>query len=408
MTSLHLSPEEIAVLLQSMALSRGAFLPKGPSIPGRMPPTERNDLAKRVVDFFGLDSVEGNRLVRYAEWSEWACAIAGELPSSGANCVFFRTSGSTGTPCRHALSNAQLSDEVSSLIPFFSTTVRIVSVMPIHHVFGFVFALLLPKALGIASLHLPPLPTADFFNTLRRGDLVLAFPVFWKSLLDIWVNPVSPNLPKGLHGVSSTAPCPPEVIEALLGKGFAPEKHFLASMSEIYGATEFGAVGIRRHCRGPYELLPHWKRCALPGELNNIGRSPWGIRRANSSEQILPDEIQWQDERHFTPSKRKDFAVQVGGLNVFPTEVAELLRSHPNVADCAVRLMRPSEGYRLKAFVVPSLECLSVDACSFIKELKKWCAERLEPAATPKHIRIGTTLPLTAAGKLADWDIEGA
>ena len=45
--------------------------------------------------------------------------------------------------------------------------------------------------------------------------------------------------------------------------------------------------------------------------------------------------------------------MRVAGFNIYPARVREVLLSHPAVADVSVRLMRASEGERLKAFVVP-------------------------------------------------------
>ncbi|MDR2605013.1 MAG: hypothetical protein LBC55_06655, partial [Desulfovibrio sp.] len=120
--------------------------------------------------------------------------------------------------------------------------------------------------------------------------------------------------------------------------------------------------------------------------------------------QPLPDRLVWRDERHFEPRRRKDKAVQVAGINVFPEQVAEVLRGHPQVADCAVRLMRPEEGGRLKAFVVPRQDLVAVTR--LMRELRRLITDRLEPAARPKSIRFGKRLPRTASGKAADWDIN--
>ena len=226
--------------------------------------------------------------------------------------------------------------------------------------------------------------------------------MFWKSFLDIGAKPGwregGGDLPPGLHGVTSAAPCPPEVIEGLLSRGL------LTGMTEIYGATEFGAVGLRRRCRGEYDLLPHWRRERFTAET---GTEEWGIRRAGGTAMPLPDIVEWAEERRFCPVRRKDHAVQVGGVNVFPSRVEEALRAHPGVRDCAVRLMRPEEGVRLKAFVAPWDETLLQSSGRFGRELKIWLAERLEPAATPKTIRLGLDLPRTPSGKLADWDLSG-
>jgi 4-coumarate--CoA ligase (photoactive yellow protein activation family) len=315
------------------------------------------------------------------------------MAESGRWTCTFSTSGSTGLPCPHTHTLAELTEEAEALAPFFAGRRRVVSVMPVRHVFGFAFALMLPRVMGIPVIELPPLPSADFFRELRAGDLVLAFPVFWRAFLDLCSGRHPMSCPPDVQGVTSAAPCPPEVIEGLLD----PARPILSGVTEIYGATEFGAVGLRRQCRGGYTLLPHWRRVVLEdGSL--------GVSRAHGPAMPLPDELDWREERLFVPTRRKDLAVQVGGFNVFPARVAALLREHPRVAECAVRLMRPEEGARLKAFVVPRGKALPDAALA--RELKLWLARRLEPAARPKSYTFGRALPMTVSGKLSDWNIS--
>jgi 4-coumarate--CoA ligase (photoactive yellow protein activation family) len=251
---------------------------------------------------------------------------------------------------------------------------------------------MLPRVLNIPVKEMTPLPSAAFFRELKERDMVLAFPVFWKSFLEMCSGRFGLACPGDIHGVTSGAPCPPEIIEGLLA---AP---LLNGMTEIYGTTEFGAVGIRRLCRGTYRLLAHWHRVPL-------GSREWGIARNAGSGMSLPDTLDWRDDRSFIPLRRKDHAVQVGGTNVFPVRIADILRGHPKVNDCAVRLMRPEEGSRLKAFVVPA------KGVSFgpllARELREWLGARLEPASMPKSISFGPGLPRTFSGKLADWSIAG-
>jgi acyl-coenzyme A synthetase/AMP-(fatty) acid ligase len=158
-----------------------------------------------------------------------------------------------------------------------------------------------------------------FFHELREADLVFAFPVFWKSFLSIGIGPGRPTLPSGLYGVTSAAPCPPEVIEGLLPKGL------LTGMTEICGATEFGAVGLRM-------------TCCLTGAWNGSLQRRKKRNGAYGGPAARPC--------RFRPVGCKDRAVQVSGVNVLPSHVEEVLRAHPGVRDCAVRLMRPGKGMR--------------------------------------------------------------
>jgi 4-coumarate--CoA ligase (photoactive yellow protein activation family) len=375
----------------ALARSREGFV-DGP--PLAVPPlADREALAREAAAFFSLPERVAQELPNLPEIGQWGAAIHGAMAESGRWSCTFSTSGSTGLPCPHTHTLAELEEEAGALAPFFAGRRRVVSVMPLRHVYGFAFALMLPRALDIPVRELPPLPSVEFFRELRAGDLVLAFPVFWRAVLDLCSGPRPMLCPPDVQGVTSAAPCPPEVIEGLLD----PARPILSGFTEIYGATEFGAVGLRRQRRGAYALLPHWRRVLLEDRS-------FGISRAHGPAMPLPDEMDWRGERLFVPTRRKDLAVQVGGVNVFPARVAALLREHPRVADCAVRLMRPEEGARLKAFVTP--RGTELPDAALARELKLWVARRLEPASRPKSYTFGQSLPTTPSGKLTDWNIS--
>ena len=121
----------------------------------------------------------------------------------------------------------------------------------------------------------------------------------------------------------------------------------------------------------------------------------------------MPDTVQWVDATHFYPEKRKDFAVQVGGVNVYPERIAACIETHPAVEQCVVRLMQPEEGGRLKAFIVPAPAVPHAEREQmFGAAFRHWLAERLETAARPKSITLGNQLPRNAMGKLTDWPIK--
>jgi 4-coumarate--CoA ligase len=114
--------------------------------------------------------------------------------------------------------------------------------------------------------------------------------------------------------------------------------------------------------------------------------------------------LRWCGERSFRPDGRIDAAVQVGGVNVFPAYVADVLRMHPQVADASVRLMRADEGARLKAFVVPRAE--DADADALARDLDAFAAARLHAPERPAAYTFGARLPRQASGKAADWIID--
>ena len=65
--------------------------------------------------------------------------------------------------------------------------------------------------------------------------------------------------------------------------------------------------------------------------------------------------------------------------------------------------MRPEEGSRLKAFVVPST---GADPQVLRSELGRWTESRLTAPERPKAFAMGYQLPRNAMGKLSDWPLD--
>ena len=111
--------------------------------------------------------------------------------------------------------------------------------------------------------------------------------------------------------------------------------------------------------------------------------------------------MSWEQDDRFRLVGRRDGAVQVGGVNVIPGQVSVALMRHPAVAEIAVRPMRPDEGSRLKAFVVPAANAPAHDELR--AELHRFAISTLASAERPGAYRFGPALPCTEEGKLADW-----
>ena len=301
----------------------------------------------------------------------------------------FRTSGSTGEPkrCTHAL--AALEQEAASLAALFPDRRRLLLAVPSHHIYGFLFGVLLPRHLGLDPGQVlsvrARLPSQLARHTLP-GDLVVGHPQFWQAAAGS-----DARFPGDVVGASSTAPCPDAVARQAEAAG-------LASLVQVYGASETGGLGWRASHRDAYRLLPYLER-APDDEGALLRRGPGGETRTLRPQ----DGLVWCGADRFTLGARHDAAVQVGGINVFPERVRQVLLEHPQVEDAAVRLMGPGEGVRLKAFVVPRAGAGA--AASFTQELRNWIDARLAAPERPKAITLGERIPRGALGKPADWSI---
>lgn len=360
----------------------------------------RRDLGADSLELMGLASALETQLhlhgsadaplLARTRLADWLDAARAGLDADGS-ALTFRTSGSSGAPkpCTHPL--ALLWQEVEALARLLPGRRRIVSLVPAHHIYGFLFTVLLPRRLGIDTVcdlrdHAP----AALAARLMPGDLVIGHPDLWRA-----VGQAAGSLAPDVVGVTSTAPCPPEVARAALATG-------LTRLLQIYGSSETAGVGWRDAPEGGYTLFPYWSREVRP-DLQPEGlvrQCPDGTRRPAA----LQDRLAWEDDGRFQPDGRIDQAVQVGGVNVFPGYVADVLQLHPAVLDASVRRMRPDEGERLKAFVVVT-EGTAADA-ALQAALHTWLSERLTAPECPAAYSFGPRLPRGASGKLADWIID--
>lgn len=299
----------------------------------------------------------------------------------------FRTSGSGGVAkaCPHALSD--LLQEVEHLASLVPSTRRVLAAVPAHHIYGFLFTALLPARLGCTDvLDIRRMTPQAVASTMRPNDLVISHPAHW-SLMARHVG----ALPPRVHGVTSTAPCPDALAKRLADIG-------LGSLTQVYGSSETAGIATRSTAEAPFRLMPFWSRDSGDGHRLLRSGADGSIRPFE-----LQDRVEWLDDQRFSLCGRRDEAVQVGGINVFPARVGQVLLEHPQVTNVAVRLMAPHEGSRLKAFVVSAP---GVDPVALRAALWSWTESRLTAPERPKSFTIGEQLPRNAMGKLSDWPLD--
>lgn len=103
----------------------------------------------------------------------------------------------------------------------------------------------------------------------------------------------------------------------------------------------------------------------------------------------------------FIVDRKKDMIIS-GGFNVYPSEVEQVIWSHPRVQDCAV-IGVPDEKWGEAVTAVIELkegESLSAD------EVMEFCKQRLGSVKTPKNVEFWSSLPRTAVGKVRKKDIR--
>ena len=143
---------------------------------------------------------------------DWVEIAANSLDIYSAT-ISFVTSGTTGTPktCSHGLT--VLLQEAAFLAELFQGAKRLYFAVPSHHIYGFLFTILLP-----GMLRLDASSVIDLRNRLpsalpgvaEPGDLVIGHPEFWRASLQSGMRYAA-----DVTGVTSTGPCAAEVSQVL-------------------------------------------------------------------------------------------------------------------------------------------------------------------------------------------------
>ncbi len=276
------------------------------------------------------------------------------------NSYTFSTSGTCGPTRRYSHSRSTILREISYLATL-GAPCRLLSFVSPQHLYGYLWTVLLPTQWKIECLDLRVSGARQIERTLRPGDWIIGHPGLWERLaLTRW--------PDDCAAINSGGPPSPAFPGELLARG-------LGTWLDIYGSTEIGGIGMRRGLDSDFELFPYW-----PDFMQDIDRQ---------------DELLWQSPRCFRLGHRLDGLVSVSGRNVDPNAVALKMAGCPGVQQIAVRLMRPEEGRRLKAFVVGT---------ATIADLETFAQQHLESWQRPAYYTMGATLPISDRGKHRDWE----
>ncbi len=139
---------------------------------------------------------------------------------------------------------------------------------------------------------------------------------------------------------------------------------------------------------GPQIMQGYWQK---PDANEEVFREIEGRRY------FLTGDIGHLDEDGFLiiTDRKKDMII-VGGFNVYPKDVEEILYTHPKVANAAViGLPDPQAGEKVKAFVQ-----LKPDVEASEEEFMEWCKANITGYKRPREIEFRKELPTSIVGKI--------
>lgn len=294
---------------------------------------------------------------------------------------------------------------------------RILCMMPLSHAYGMAMGLFLAPY-GAGTLVILPRYQPDEVLAAVPRERIGVFPGSPTVFIGLMAHPGFAHTDwRSVHTCySGSAALPASTLERWQAAVGAP-------VFEGYGLTEAGPVLTFNPARGlskpgsvglPLPLteiqivdVDSGQQVLPAGQLGEIrARGPQCMRgyRGRPEETAIALRDGWlytgdigeidADGYLHIRDRKKDMVI-VGGYNVYPREVEEVLVSHPEVAEAAV--VGAPDSYRgevLVAYVV-----LRPAALADVPALQAFCSTRLARYKQPARLQLADTLPKTAVNK---------
>jgi long-chain acyl-CoA synthetase len=364
------------------------------------------------------------RLLRDAPASRFSSAA---IPDDIA--VLQPTGGTTGTPKTAMLTHRNLVANAYQVMAWNPSVlgrhIGVLSPLPFFHIYGLTVDMNYAMVVGATLILLPRFDPEQVFSAISkyRPQLFPAAPIMYQTLarhpkaakhdlrsIEVCISGASPLTREvqdafetitgarvvegyGLTEASPVTHCNPSRGERRIGTIGVP---FPSTDARIVdpasgGVLAPGEVG-ELEVAGPQVMAGYWER---PEETAAVLHDGW-LRTG--------DMATMSDDGYFTIVDRRKDVLLVGGLNVYPREVEEVLLSHPAVREAAV-VGRPEErrGEVPQAFVVREPGA-SVDR----DELLEHCRANLARYKVPVVIEFRDELPKSMIGKVLRKELRAA
>lgn len=344
---------------------------------------------------------------------------AASAPAAGEadTAAFIYTSGTTGDPKGVMLTFGNLVSNAHAAVQHakISTDQVFLSVLPQFHSFGLTTLTVLPLLLGATVWYVPRFSPAGIVHLIHEKQVTVFIAVASMYAALAKMRSADPAALASLKlAVSGGEPLSLRVAQAFKDK-------FGIDLLEGYGMTEsapvvslnvpwarkLGSVGQALPGIEVFAIDAHGDKLPTnaegelvirgPNVMAGYHNNPAATAQAIRGGVLYSGDIGKVDDDGFIyiTGRAKEMII-VGGENVFPREIEDVLATHPAVAECAVVGLRDDlRGELPIAFVI-----LQEGASADENELRGWCRDRLAGYKVPRDIRIAADLPRGPTGKI--------
>jgi malonyl-CoA/methylmalonyl-CoA synthetase len=305
---------------------------------------------------------------------------------------------------------------------------RILLVLPLHHVHGIVNVLACALWAGATCEMLPAFDAEAVWDRLASGyvTLFMAVPTIYRKLIAAW-DGAPPERQRALSQgsarlrlmVSGSAALPVQTLERWRGitghtllERYGMTEIGMALSNPLEGERRPGSVGIPLPGVGVRLVDERGKEVppGTPGEIEvrggNVFLEYWGrpeaTREAFRDGWFRTGDLAVLENGAYRILGRSSVdIIKTGGYKVSALEIEEVLRSHPDILECAVVGVADAEwGERVAAAVE-----LRAGGSLELEGLKSWSRERLAPYKIPRRLRVVSALPRNAMGKVTKPEV---
>ena len=331
--------------------------------------------------------------------------------------VILYTSGTTGKPKGAMLTHKNLYSNASDIANYLKITDQdqVITTLPMFHVFSLSVVVNAPIISGATMLIVPKFSPKEIFRLSKKyqATVFAGVPTMYNFLYQY-----PEGDPKDLSTLRLCISGGASLPIALL-KNF--ETKFNVFISEGYGLSEASPVTTFNPLDRPRkpgsigtsimnvknkvvnelgEEVPVGQIGELvvqgPNVMKGYYKMPEETAAAIRGGWLYTGDLARMDEDgYFHIVDRKKDMVIVGGFNVYPREVEEVLYEHPDIVEAAViGAPDPDQGEVIKCFVVTNNSLLTEE------QLIAYCKERLAKYKLPKSIEFLEELPKNTTGKI--------
>lgn len=363
----------------------------------------------------GSDLVDFKELLKQAPRPDWHP----EPVQPDEMAVLIYSGGTTGVAKGIMLSHFNLVANAHQIIAWGHLTDEqgVLAVLPLFHGFGMSVTMNAAVLAGGEIFLVPRFKAKEAAKAIQRykPSFFIGVPTMFVQLSNL------PNIERydfsGLRGTFvGAAPLTKAIKDEFERKtggrmieGYGLTEAVTAIMANPYqGMHKVGSIGI------PFPDVDV-KIVSLddgqdlgPGELGEIVlRSPTVMlgyyKNSEETQKTIVEgwlhtgDIGYADEDgYFYITDRKKDLIIVGGFNVFPREIDELIYQHPKVKEgITIGLPDPHKGERIKVYIV-----LKEGEMATPEEFIGYFKERLTPYKVPSEVEFRTELPKSMIGKI--------